>query len=104
MKKIDEITNEELRGLFVLRAALTEDAIRLNADSDRLFILDEYREIHMRPKTFFKVVERLQPVVTFNPNWGTENTHETSEAYFMLDLFAQQYKVFCIYNPEDEKR
>lgn len=95
------MTREECRDYLIRRAAITEDLIRLQENAGRMFIEVPAREIHISSCAWAKVIDAMQPVVTYNPNWQCPTSRRT-EAYFTTELFGKIYKVFTLLERKEE--
>ena len=95
------MTSDECRDYLLRRAAITEDLIRLQENTGGMFIEVPDREIHMAPNAWPKVIDAMQPVVTYNPNWQCSRGGRT-EAYFVTELFGRIYKVFTLLERKDK--
>lgn len=91
-----------------IMALLTEYVLNIRRDMElfekcpKMFVgLQTGKEIFLTEKGFDKAVEILQPVVTFDPNWGTTDTLKNRmEAYFFFEIMGEKYKVFCLKDKE----
>ena len=98
------MTQEEkkaaMKDLFEIRAGMIEDSIRLYKESDGLFCIgnDTEREIHISSTRWNEVVDAMQPVVTYDPNW--DERFPKIMAYFYVELSGNKYKVFTLLNKE----
>lgn len=98
-----EQRKREMRDVLVLRAAMIEDSIRFDNEFDFFCGLDTQREIHISSSKFSRVVEWMQAVVTYNPNWKCVSSTAV-EAYFYTELFGKKYKVFALLDSKEEKK
>lgn len=96
------LTEEKALDLLIRRAGANEEIIRLmNEVKPYVFVgLEEAREIHMSEKGFFAVCEALSIPYTIK-DFGTKDYKYKAEAH--RELFAQDYRLFCLFNPEEEK-
>ena len=103
MDKIDikELTKERIDALFTEYVLHIKQAAVLEQKCEMFVGLNVENVIFMREKAFDKVVEILQPVVTYDPNWGnTDITANSMEAYFFYEIAGEKYKVFCLKDKE----
>lgn len=89
------MSKEEIKREFELRAAVIENSNMVD-DLAKILIKDKKeREIHVASWRWNEVINELQPIVIYNPNWS-KNFSTTIESYFYMEIFGRKYKVFAL--------
>ena len=100
-----KLSKEEIMQLIIKAATINEETIALDTLTDEgMFCCGNphRREIMLVDKAFWQVIEVLQPIVTFNPNWGNNIGKVITQAFFEVDIFGKKYKVFCLIKERKE--
>lgn len=62
----------------------------------------EDAEIQVTNRGFEKMIESIQPITHYNPNW-TDRYEDIIEGYFHITLLGKQWKVFTLMDKEVEE-
>ena len=96
------MSKEKLISMLERIAEIHEKSNELYEESEGLFCgRYENCEIHIAKDRWDEVVNTIQPVVTYNPNWDAR--YVKIEAYFYLDLCGKKYKLFALLDKEAVK-
>lgn len=91
------MTKEKAIEFLTRRAVQIEDAMRLDEESGGIFCgIPTQGEIQIY-KHFEELINLLQPVVTYDPNWRCSSGKHT-EASFTIELNGKKYKIFTLLN------
>lgn len=96
------MSKEEMKGILEEIAQAQENICQLYVKTDGLFCnYTDGCKIHIANDRWDEVVNVIQPVVTYNPNW--DERYAEIEAYFYLDLCGKKYKLFTLLDKEAVK-
>lgn len=95
------MTRQELDQLFEIMAARTEEAKELDKKDVFCMGIDPYNDIHIREERWPEVLELIQPVVIYNPNFDREGT--LTEAHFTYNIHGVDYRVFALLAREGKR-
>lgn len=89
------MSKEKMKGILEKIAQAQENVIDVYKETNGLFCgySDSYK-IHISQDRWDEVINAIQPVVTYNPNW--DKRFNNVEAYFYMDLCGKKYKVFAL--------
>lgn len=92
-----KMTKEELIECLTKKAELMDAERALDEKTDYMFCrVNDKDEIHISEDSMKEIIETLQPVVTYDPNW-CERYPEDMEVSFHLPLLGRDFRIFSLY-------
>lgn len=93
------MSKEEMKGILEEIAQAEENICQLYEKTDGLFCnYSDGCRIHISENRWNDVINAIQPVVTYNPNW--DKRFNLIRAYFYMDLCGKKYEVFTLLEME----